>query len=246
MVIYINCALGVFRSLSQVATETFNSEMLAQAALQAAWPFNDFATNSVESNALIIIGLLFAVIAILDGFYFDEPYPSYAKVTKKANDSEKIFEDAKSDAFNLFYEKQQAGNNQITAYKDKRQYANQDWAATIDSIQAGFATYPSWVESLSVQGNAYINQYRAENKRFRSSDVPDYFSEKHIFNFIVDPNIQFRSLVSANIEDSEKDESFEKSNRIITTEYNEAIAEVNKIYSGLLASYEIFLQDLDK
>lgn len=246
LVIYINCALGVFRSLSQVATETFNSEMLAQAALQAAWPFNDFATNSVESNALIIIGLLFAVIAILDGFYFDEPYPSYAKVTKKANDSEKIFEDAKSDAFNLFYEKQQAGNNQITAYKDKRQYANQDWAATIDSIQAGFATYPSWVESLSVQGNAYINQYRAENKRFRSSDVPDYFSEKHIFNFIVDPNIQFRSLVSANIEDSEKDESFEKSNRIITTEYNEAIAEVNKIYSGLLASYEIFLQDLDK
>lgn len=245
LVIYINCALGVFRSLSQVATETFNSEMLAQAALQAAWPFNDFATNSVESNALIIIGLLFAVIAILDGFYFDEPYPKYAKVTQKANSSEEVFNEAKTKAFNLLYEKQKAGNDQITAYKDKRQNANQSWAQTIDSIQAGFSRYPSWVKSLRVQGNGYIQQYRAENKRYRSSKVPDYFHNDYDFNFIDDPEIQFRSLVSANIEDSEKDKSYDESNRIITNEYNNAIADVNKIYSEVLNGYEDFLKNLD-
>lgn len=244
LVIYINCALGVFRSLSQVATETFNSEMFAQAAMQAAWPFNDFSTNSVESNALIIIGLLFAVIAILDGFYFDEPYPSYAKVTKKANESEELFESAKQDAFDLLFRKQKAGNDQITAYKDKRQAANQSWAQTIDSIQAGFSTYPSWVNSLKTQGNAYINEYRAENKRYRSSKAPDYFDDLYDFDFIDDPNIQFRSLVSANIEDSEKDKSFDESNKIITSEYNNAIADVNKIYGAVLTGYEEFLENL--
>ena len=144
------------------------------------------------------------------------------------------------------YEKQKAGNNQITAYKDKRQNPNQSWAQTIDSIQAGFSRYPSWVESLRVQGNGYIQQYRAENKRYRSTKIPDYFNDTYNFNFIDDPEIQFRSLVSANIEDHEKDKSYDESNRIITSEYNNAIADVNKIYSEVLNGYEGFLENLDE
>jgi hypothetical protein len=246
LVIYINCALGVFRSLSQAATETFNSEKLAEAALQAAWPFNDFGTNSVESNALIIIGLLFAVIAILDGFYFDEPYPSYGNVTKKANESEATFNAAKEKTFDLLYAKQKAGNDQLTDYKDKRAKANLDWAFTIDSVQAGFSAYPSWVNSLRKKGNSFLNSYRAENKRYRNTPEPAYFADEFEFDFVDDPNIQFRSLVSANIEDSEKEKSFNTADNIITSEYNDAIKKVNEIYSEINANFDRFLQELSR
>ena len=244
LIIYINCAVGVFRSLSEAATQTFDSEMMSQVALMAAWPFDDFASNSVASNGLIILGLMFAIIAILDGFYFDEPYPNYGKASRQAADSETVFFESKTSGFNLLAAKQKEGNYQITSYKDKRASGNKEWANAIDAVQAGFALYPEWVNSLRAQANSYVNSYRAENTKFRSSEPPDYFANPVELQMIADPAIQFKSLVSANIEDSAKEQSYNEADRIIIGEYNDAIVRLNRIYDEVRESYENFIKEL--
>jgi len=246
LIFYINCSLGVLRSLLQNAQETFNTEELANAAVEAAWPFDNFATNSVESNGLIIIGIVFAVIAILDGYSFDEPYPGYAKFTKDANDTEEDFLSSKKVCYELLYNKQSEGNNQITNFKKEREAANNAWGDSIDSVQAGFSAYNAWVRGLNNAGNGLLNEYRSENQRYRSLPAPSYFNEKFDFGLEKDANKYFFSLRSENITDDEKKEQMRVVTKIIIDEYNSAIQELNIIYSDFIDKYEEFKAELEK
>lgn len=244
LIIYINFALGVFRSLSDKAIQTFDQAQLQDVAAQAAWPFDNLSANTLDSNGLIIIGLLFAVIAVLDGIYFDEIYPGYAKASKDAQKSEDKFNALKKEGFTLLHEMQQKGNNQITQFKNKREEANRKWANNIDSVQAGFSDYESWVHGLNKVGNNLLQQYRSTNKAFRSTSTPGYFSGQHDFGFERIAEQRFRSLVASNLSDENKDAQFSHANKVITSEYNAAIIELNIIYSAIIEAYEDFLSRL--
>ena len=232
------------RTLSEKANQTFDQVQLQNVAAQAAWPFDNLATNTLDSNGLIIIGLLFAVISILDGMYFDELYPGYAKASKEAKISEARFDRLKKEGFNLLHSMQEQGNHQITQFKNTREEANRRWANNIDSVQAGFSDYESWVKSLSKAGNNLLQQYRSTNKAFRSAPAPNYFSELHDFDFEGSAAQRFRSLVAANLSDEDKDKQFSQANEIIITEYNSAIIELNTIYSEIIDAYQDYLSRL--
>ena len=244
LILYINFALGVFRTLSERATQTFSQEQLQRVAAEAAWPFDNLAENTLDSNGLIIIGVLFAVIAVLDGLHFDEIFPGYAKVSREAEASEKKFRELKRECFRLLHSLQQDGNTQITNFKNKREDANKSWAHSIDSVQSAFSDYESWVISLDTAGNNLLQQYRSANKSFRSTDEPKYFQETHDFGFEAKAANRFRSLVSANLSDADKDAQFAACNQIIISEYNAAITELNGIYGELIGNYENFLGTL--
>jgi hypothetical protein len=241
VIIYINFTLGVFRSLSSQAKTTFSTNSLQEVALKAAWPFDNLGENTLESNGLIIIGLLFAIIAVLDGMFFDEMYPGYAKVSTTAKESEEKFEALKQEGFDLLQSKQTLGNNQITNFKNTRADANRTWANNVDSVQAGYSNYESWVISVSNAGNNLLQQYRSTNKAFRSTKPPKYFQTTHDFGFELKPEKRFRSLSALNITDKEKDRQFDKANKVITTEYNQAIKTLNAIYGDIISGYQEFL-----
>ena len=241
VIIYINFALGVFRSLSSQAKTTISTNSLQEVAEKAAWPFNDLSGNTLESNGLIIIGLLFAIIAVMDGMFFDDIYPGHAKVSRTAKESEEKFEALKQEGFDLLQSKQAQGNKQITDFKVLRENANRTWANNVDSVQAGFSDYETWVKSVSNAGNNLLQQYRSTNKAFRSTKAPEYFQNTHDFGFELTAEKRFPSLDALNITDKEKDHQFDKANKIIITEYNEAIKAVNEIYSDIIDGYQEFL-----
>ena len=244
LIIYINFALGVFRSLSESQAQVFSSEKLQNVAQLAAWPFDNMTDMSLNSTGLIIIGLLFATISILDGFQFDEPYPGYGKESKRAKKSEKRFTHLKKECFDLLYTEQEGGNKQIKKFKDDREEANKTWANNIDSVQLAFNEYEDWVKGLTKAGNNLLRHYRSINQSYRTSEVPKYFSEIHDFGFECDAAKRFRSLAASNLSDLEKDEQFAVANKIIINEYNGAITELNHIYEEMLDGYESFVGGL--
>ena len=241
VIIYINFALGVFRSLSSQAKTTFSTNSLQAVAEKAAWPFDNLGQNTLESNGLIIIGLLFAVIAVIDGMFFDEVYPGYGKVSRTSKDSEEKFESLRQEGFDLLQAKQAQGNNQITKFKNDREEANRTWANNVDSVQAGFSDYESWVISISKAGNNLLQQYRSTNKAFRANKPPSYFQTTHDFGFEPTADRRFKSLAASNITDKEKDRQFDKANKIIIMEYNAAIQTLNVIYGDIIKGYQDFL-----
>ena len=244
LIFYINVAMGVTRTLSAQATQTFDQDGLQQVAVEAAWPFDNLATNTLESNGLIILGLIFAIVAIIEGVKWDEIYPGFGKISRKAAASEKRFEELRDQVFDLLQSQQKAGNDQITRFKNKREEANKNWANNIDSVQKAFADYENWVKSLTVAGQNLLQQYRSVNKVYRSPAVPRYFNENYDFEFEKSASDRFRSLVSSNLTDKAKDEQFMAANKIIIGEYNNAIIQLNNIYSEIIEQFQNYLARL--
>ena len=244
IVIYLNFALGVFRSQSQKAMETFSNEALQLATEKAAMPFSYIHENTLESNGLIIIGLLFAVISIIDGYNFDEPFPRYANLAKKAQFARDKFEANKREGFEILHQQQLKGNKQIKDFKEKREEANRIWANNIDSVQALFTDFSYWTKSLDEMIESLVNEYRALNKHFRSTEPPIYFMEPVGETLESDPNKKFYSLSASNITDKEKDKGFLKANGIIISEYTKATAELNEMYESIIRQYELYLEGI--
>ena len=187
------------------------------------------------------MGLIFAIVAIIEGVKWDEIYPGFGKISRKAAASEKRFEELRDQVFDLLQSQQKVGNDQITRFKNKREEANKNWANNIDSVQKAFADYENWVKSLTVAGHNLLQQYRSVNKVYRSPAAPKYFNENYDFGFEKMASNRFRSLVSSNLTDKEKDEQFMEANKIIIGEYNNAIIQLNKIYSEIIEQFQNYL-----
>ena len=242
-IIYINLSFGVFRALA--ASLDGNTDIIfSQATKQAVFPFSNLTTLDFESFVLIFVGLLFAVIALLEGLFFDEIYPNYGdhvRAVNRARDTLDLCIKRGYDDLNLHQKK---GNLQLTEFKNDREKANLAWATAVDSVQDLFNQYEIWVEGLEADGNSLLQQYRSANKSYRSTPHPPYFNETHLFNFQKKAENRFVSLSSENISDKEKQERISDHTKVILGEYTESILDLNKFYEEKLSDFETLIGDL--
>ena len=142
------------------------------------------------------------------------------------------------------YELQEAGNQQFLTLKEQRINANIEWGNAIDAVQRAFKDYEEWVKDLNKSGNILLNQYRSKNKNFRASQAPQYFDEEFDFEFEKNPRDRFRSLSSEDLDDTEKRNIMDKTEKLITDEYIEATKEINNFYDDILQDYQNLIEGL--
>jgi hypothetical protein len=71
----------------------------ASAAARSVWlahPVNPLSVNNVESLWLLVLGLVFTTIGIIDGYHLDDPYPGYGRFyidhTRRQADYQLLFQ----------------------------------------------------------------------------------------------------------------------------------------------------------
>lgn len=232
-ILYLNLSFGVFRAL--IADQQLDFTAATRAAVS---PFSHLASLDFQSFVLIFVGLLFAIIAVLEGLFFDEIYPNYgdhARAVTKARDALDTCVKTGYQKLNLHQKK---GNLQLTEFKNARENANISWASAVDRVQDLFNHYEIWVEGLESDGNALLQQYRSANKSYRSTSPPAYFNEVHSFKFQKDANKRFVSLASENISDKEKEEKIAAHAKVILSEYTESILDLNGFYEEKISNFE--------
>ena len=111
-------------------------------------------------------------------------------------------------------------------------------------VQRAFKDYEEWVKDLNKSGNILLNQYRSKNKNFRASQAPQYFDEEFDFEFEKNPSDRFRSLSSEDLDDTEKRNIMDKTEKLITDEYIEATKEINNFYDDILQDYQNLIEGL--
>ena len=104
IIIYFNFAIGVFRGISDQIGIMADDAELKMMVTAAVFPFDNLTDLSFQSVSLIGMGILFAAIAVIEGYFFDEPYPSYARYGHKLNEKKTQLEKLKAHAVNLLRE----------------------------------------------------------------------------------------------------------------------------------------------
>ena len=136
---------------------------------------------------LVIIGSLFALIALFDGIRFDDKYPWYGREFRKLLEAE---DELQSEVRNLnskadaYYQKFLDDGDK--AIKDLGSDAR-DLRSKYDFVEVRINTeYPKYCDYYSGIFTRLINDYRNINIEHRSDDGPTYFQDDPEFTWVRD------------------------------------------------------------
>ena len=172
-IVYMNLMIAMYRTLkaAETAFQVVNTS-------DAAWPFPHIDMLDFNSALVLMVGFVFALVALLDGFFSDEPYPGYghryrlcvkereevlialqgykedqlASILKCRDDVEKIF---------------RHGGQCIT-----------DWGSQVNTVQRRFVDYSKWLQDLLETDKTLWDTYRSSHEEHRLADyVPPILFE---------------------------------------------------------------------
>ena len=236
VIIYFNFAMGIFRSVSEMALLKGDKDAVAIAAQSAVWPFNDLDQLTFASAGLIATGLIFAIVALIDGFKYDDPYPNYGSYGREHKKAKDAWSNATNAAAAELDRERLAGVAQLESLKKKRLAANEKWGLNVDLLQIDFPQYEAWVRHLIEDGNRLITIYRGKNKALRSNTAPPpaYFSEDIKFDVIVNARDRFPSVRMEIMDDEKKKPILQDQQDVIMTESRISGTELNSYYRDVL------------
>jgi|TARA_B100001079_G_scaffold63714_1_gene54220 hypothetical protein len=181
IIIYINCVLGAIRAIS----DKTNQEVTISGFSIGQGVDNALAFWTVHwtplSLVLTFIGILFAVISLVDAYYFKDIYPGYGDAAKKREHSRKVIE---KEIDNLVNAKQKIFNNEHSNGNIlKKELIEKDLTLLTNEsnkIIQIFNGYSDYVFSVQRGIKEILETYRGINGQVRSDKVrPEYWDEKY-------------------------------------------------------------------
>ena len=149
-----------------------------------AMELSPFGLGEPISYFLVALGIMCALIALLDSFFHADTYPGYGKKSLQLDEFEEnllsLKSDANSEQEGLYSDFVTEGNKLIKSSSAHITNLQQ----TIGFIELRIKEeYHDYFENLAGSFQAVIEQYRTSNAAARDSETPRYFQEKIEFNW---------------------------------------------------------------
>ena len=228
-IIYLNWCLGAFRAIAEKKGEVVawgESETVISQAVEfgnVLYPWT--VTWSFYAAVLTCVGIGFALLSLLDGYFFDDPYPGYGSVGKSRNENKKeinrIREHIGNEINSLF-------KNETKKVSEERDVLISDtlknWSINVTKLESTFANYRRYAKKIDDDTNHIIKEYRSLNGNLRSTPTPKYWKDKN-GNIIKEFNTLTEEKMEPKLVFSDMAQIFLDKNQI---------EEKNKLYSNNL------------
>ena len=136
---------------------------------------NPFGLNDFLSWVLCGIGILFALIALLDTAGLDDEYPFYGKLEKKYQKLRKEYANLRSSLIEELTEVKSTVIDDISAAIDAIDRQTKERQAILANWKALGREYEVSIEKLQNQCDQLLHIYRSANRDARSTEVPERF-----------------------------------------------------------------------
>jgi len=166
-IIYMNLMIALYRSLV-VLNANFAENVPALSS--AGWPFPYVSYLDFESSLILMVGLVFALISLIDGYFSDDPFPGYGhkyRLCIKARDS--VQRELKAYKAEMIKTTGSTVEN-IKSIFDEARLSINEWGGLINTVQRRFVDYIDWISQLT-KGQDYLwDSYCSSHQRHRLSD----------------------------------------------------------------------------
>lgn len=242
---YMNFVIAMYRSLKAAAGNTFQEVNTSL----AVWPFPYLDRLDFESVLVLLVGFVFAIAALLDGYFSDDPFPGYGAKYRLCLESRGRVRAA--------HEKYTAEHNSVIkkCREDLDTLFNtasssiHAWSAAVNVVQKRFVDFEKWVNDLLDVDTMLWNTYRSTHSEYRVSDYPTPklleapLDSKLISDLSCDANHVFRDASHLYMSDEQRVEitaGFEAtlaSNRQqIESRLDETVEDLHRVLAALTES----------
>jgi len=154
------------------------------AGVEAAWKSfqaNPFGLHDLQSWLLFVLGLAFSVGALFDGIKWDDSFPRYGDLHRRARDL--------GESYRVLHrrvlDRGRSLRDQVLKEKEKQlRSAKNDQLAlgnAVDVKETMIVNFRRYVTECESACNALLGIYRSANEKSRKTPCPSYFSEPFRF-----------------------------------------------------------------
>jgi hypothetical protein len=152
--------------------------------------------TDVMSWLLFGVGLVFSLIAMVDGLTFFDPYMGYAGLERRWNDASRNFTNAKAELIERLRDIRDDASEAMNEAGRDLTVRRSELDALLQArsrLAQRFVEHQAQIERAC---NALLQTYREANRRTRSTDAPSYFDRPYKLDRIVpapaDPDPRYR------------------------------------------------------
>ena len=246
---YLNFMLGVFRSLINAALDASNrvlsQEMTDNAFYDSVFPFDNLGSISFDGAFLLFMGFFFALITMIDGYFFNDPIPGYQKVGDNLAAAKKRVQKLKDHDRLLFAVNQKRYEDDLEKRHLYRLQSVKYWGKYVNLVQNLNGRFELFKQSLEQTLRTSIRNYRTANMEFRDTPAPSYFNDPHVPQFVSNFNESYGSIEEYNISDPERRKFMDNKTRLINDEYAEMVATYRVFFDNERDELDAYIKMLD-
>jgi len=177
---FVNLGVGRFRSaLNSNDPEAALFSAFGVSPVEAFRQITEI--TGFQSYVLILLGVVFHVAAIFDGFKLDDPYPFYGRYWRKREEAEIDYAQTKESLIQLLTKKRDATIEEMQTASRSLTTARKIAARVAGNYIQTNQRFRAYVDNLERIGNQLLTFYRENNIRYRSSKAPPHFLESWSF-----------------------------------------------------------------
>lgn len=187
----------------------------------------DFAdTNSV---LLIVLGIFCALIAMFEGWVWQDPYPGYAARMRNQQKARSTFQDLVERSLEDLKEVEERFIEEIRAEQTSLRERRMQMPRILEERKRLIQKYKGHIDHLQDAGRALLLIYRDANKRARTTPAPKYFSEAWVLEGFEPPVIDDNAYSFPEASFSGVDEALTGSIQRLQDAYRQSIEWVEKL-----------------
>jgi hypothetical protein len=146
-----------------------------------------FALQDIQSWFLFLVGLIISVIAIVEGYKWDDPYPGYGALDRKLKQLKDDLDSKKKDCIEKIEEIYEEYTNDLdVSYKDISRF-KQNLVDFSKSIERQVEQHKALLQHLRNLCEIAVTSYRDVNSANRETQPPEYFHDPIDFSFDLEP-----------------------------------------------------------
>jgi hypothetical protein len=204
-------------------------------AMRTAWTsfvHDPLGVADVLSWLLFLLGVAFSIIALVDGWKMDDPYPGYGRLARKQQTLNDDYAATKSELLEELEAIRDEAVKKLNQIADDIQRRKSEYEAIIGARRKLQASFDQHLRHLQQCGNELLAIYREANRRARTAAVPAYYAEGWILHTPDLPDEITESRVSETTLETTVADKFEELKRWsgeIRAAYDTAVLEYRKI-----------------
>jgi len=137
-----------------------------------------FAFKDLDSILFMAFSAIFAVMALIDAFKLDDPYPGYGVNHRRLEEAKESLMDEKDEKRMELEDAKSAADDEIEQIKLQVKERKSSLNIADQGIKGLTQQYGKYMKSLEQGGVALIKEYQTNNKIHRTEPSPKYFDEK--------------------------------------------------------------------
>ena len=221
----LNLSLAHYREISGALYDDAGARVIAH--IQA----DPVGLADIKSWLFFAIGLVWSAFAFADGLLFTDPFPGYAKLEKRVRAAHSNYIQTKNDLIESLRTIRDNATAHMQDVQNDLNKRRQEHASILQARGRLLPLFGQHQDQLERAGQALLEEYRAVNRKTRSTPAPSRFSEMWHLDRIVPVADLPDNLVRKNLNDEIKDaqELLKQQIKAIHDAFEEAVTGYHQI-----------------